>query len=142
MEIWLVLAVLFLVIEFSTPGLFFGTFFAASSFITYFLSLFITVNFWYLTLTFVLLSIIFIYLLKPIIINRFKMNKIIRPANIEEFLSKDGVIIGKIDPPNKGEVEVDSERWLAVSKDSKSIEIGTIVKLEMIDGTTLVVSTK
>lgn len=142
MEIWLVLAVLFLVIEFSTPGLFFGTLFAASSFITYFLSLFITVNFWFLTLTFLFLSIIFIYLLRPILVNRFKINKTIRPANIEEFLSQDGVIIRKIEPPNKGAVEINSESWPAVSKDAKSIEVGTIVKLDMIDGTTLVVSMK
>lgn len=142
LEIWLVLAVLFLIIEFSTPGLFFGTFFAISSFLTYFLSLLLTENFWILTVSFAVLSLLSIYLLRPLLVKRFKVNETVKPSNIESFLLKEGVVIQKIEPNKKGRVEVDTESWLARSNDKSEIEVGTVVKLEMIDGTTLVVSIK
>lgn len=142
MEIWLVLAVLFLIIEFSTPGLFFGTFFAISSFLTYFLSLLLTENFWILTVSFAILSILSIYLLRPLLVKRFKVNETVKPSNIESFLLKEGVVIQKIESNKKGRVEVDTESWLARTNDKSEIEVGTVVKLEMIDGSTLVVSIK
>lgn len=142
MEIWLVLAVLFLIIEFSTPRLFFGTFFAVSAFITYFISLMLTVNFWFLTLSFTVLSVLSIYYLRPVLSKRFKVNETVKPSSIESFLNKEGVVIEKIEPNKKGKVDVEAESWLARSNDKVDIDIGTKVKLNMIDGTTLVVSIK
>ncbi|MDU9693522.1 NfeD family protein [Priestia aryabhattai] len=142
MEIWLVLAVLFLIIEFSTPGLFFGLFFAIASFITYFISLILTDNFWVLVAAFALLSIVAIYALRPVLIKRFKINETVRPSNIEAFIMKEGIVTEKIETNKNGRVNVESESWLAKSLNNTEIKEDTIVKIEMIDGTTLVVYPK
>jgi len=142
MEIWLVLAVLFLIIEFATPGLFFGMFFAIGSFVTYFISLFFTENFWLLVSIFALISIAAIYLLRPLLAKRLKVNETVRPSNIESFLMKEGIVIEKIESHKNGRVKVESESWLAKSSSGIDIEEGSIVKLDAIDGTTLIVSVK
>ncbi|WP_456364065.1 NfeD family protein [Priestia aryabhattai] len=142
MEIWLVLAVLFLIIEFATPGLFFGLFFAIGSFVTYFISLFITENFWLLVSIFALVSIVAIYLVRPLLATRLKVNETVRPSNIESFLMKEAIVIEKIESHQNGRVKVDSESWLAKSSNGMAIKEGSIVKLEAIDGTTLIVSAK
>lgn len=58
----------------------------------------------------------------------------------DRVLNKEAIVLAEINPAiGAGMVRVDAEEWRAVSADGRAITKGTIVKIQRIEGTRLVV---
>jgi len=130
--LWLGAAVIFLIIEITTPGLVFACFAAGA------LAGAITANITdsYLAQlgVFAAVSLLLIPLTRPL------ARKITKPSpqavNVDALLGRSGIVLKDIDPDaDSGQVRVDSQVWQATAKEK--IATGAKVKVEKISGVRL-----
>ncbi len=112
-EIILGIGIIFLILEMFTPALFFINF-ALSCFVCAILSVYIK-NIPVLIITFALLSIALLYLIRPFFIKMRKENK--EKTGMEaKYIGKIAKVIEKIDSEN-GVISIYDERWQARSNE-------------------------
>jgi membrane protein implicated in regulation of membrane protease activity len=123
-ELYAILGLAFIILEMLVPSMFFLNL-AFAGFVTALIALFIT-DWVVLMLIFVVLSILSIFLLRPVLL-RHKTSK-------EQKTGMEGKYIGKIvkviEPVNKynGAITIYDERWEART-DGEEIEVGSEVKI-------------
>lgn len=134
-EIFAIIGLICLILEMVLPSMFFLNL-AFAGFTTAIISLFIT-GWTTLIVAFVVLSLLFILLLRPILLKN-------RESKLQET-GMEGKYIGKIvkviEPVNKfnGAITIYDERWEARTQNDDEISIGTEVKIVGYDSLILTV---
>lgn len=128
--IWLVIAVIFGIIEAVTMGLttiwFSGGAVAAAIVAMFTNSILVQVT------VFLAVSIVLLYFTKPLAEKKLKIG--IEKTNVDAIIGRKGLVIKEIKPLNPGQVRVGGQEWTAIAEDSKvtipeSIEV-TVLRIE------------
>jgi len=135
--IWLVLLVVFLIVEASTVTLV-SLWFAAGSLIALFASL-LDAPLWLQLLLFLAVSAISLIALRPL------FRKFIRPrltaTNVDSVIGSIGLVTASVDNVSAaGQVKLGAMEWTARSTSGVPIEKGTLVKVDRIEGVKVFVS--
>ncbi len=136
--IWLIVAALCAVIEALTMGLtsiwFAGGAIAAAIAAMMGLSSLVQVG------LFLVVSALLIYFTRPIAIKKLKVGK--ERTNVDALAGREALVTETIRPFCAGQAKVDGLVWSAVARDEQStIERGSIVKIDGVEGVKLIVST-
>lgn len=138
-QIWLIIAGVCLIIEIATVG-FFVFWFAIAALITALLSLFIH-NIIAQATIFIIISVILIFLTKPLTDKITKKDKV--ATNVNALIGQEGIVIKEINSgSNKiGQVKILGDTWSAVTTNdfTNAIPVGSNVKILKIDGVNLIV---
>ena len=138
-QIWLIIAGVCLIIEIVTVG-FFVCWFAIAALITALLSLFIH-NIIAQATIFIIISVILIFLTKPLTDKITKKDKV--STNVNALIGQEGTVIKEINSgSNKiGQVKILGDTWSAVTTNdfTNAIPVGSNVKILKIDGVNLIV---
>lgn len=133
--IWLILAGLFVIIEFFTMG-FLVFWFGIGALIAMIVSFF-TNNIFIQTSVFLVASVILLFATKPFV-KRFSSKTI--PTNANSLIGKTGLVVQEIDNiKSVGQVKVNGELWSAVSLNNVIIAKDTQVEIVEINGVKLTV---
>lgn len=134
--VWLIISVIFLFAEITTPGLFFFIAFAIGSLIAAILA-FLDFSFVLQCLVGLGVSLFSFWLLRHFFAVR-SQGKVIK-TNVEALVGKNGIVVKAIEPNAFGQVKVEGEIWAAESVDARSLNKGTTVKVERVVGNRLLV---
>lgn len=135
--VWLVLLILFAVIEALTVGLV-SVWFAAGALVAL-LSTYFTANIWAQITLFLLVSILTMAVLRPLA-RKYVLPKIV-PTNADRVIGQEAVVTEGIDNlAGKGAVVVFGVAWTARSEDGSPIPEGTTVTVNRIEGVKLFVT--
>jgi len=132
MEMWQLLVIIglfFLVLEMFTPVLFFLNF-ALAAFLTSIISLRIH-NVSYLMLIFVVLSLAFIWFLRPLFVKK-NLNKNLSTGMEGKYIDKIATVLEPITQFN-GAISIYDERWDARTFDEETIQKGEKVRIIQYD---------
>ncbi len=134
---WLVIAVIFFIIEILTPGVFLFSCFSIGAILAFIVSVF-SKSLVLQCLLFVIFSILSIYFLKPILM------KLIAPltikSNVDSIIGKKGIVIEKIDgKKSMGMVKVNNELWRAIAENEEVIQKDEEIVVLKVEGVHLVV---
>ena len=128
-----------MIIEIATVG-FFVFWFAIAALITALLSLFIH-NIIAQATIFIIISVILIFLTKPLTDKITKKDKV--ATNVNALIGQEGIVIKEINSgSNKiGQVKISGDTWSAVTTNdfTNAIPVGSNVKILKIDGVNLIV---
>jgi len=135
--LWLVLLVVFLIVEASTVTLV-SLWFAAGSLIALFVSL-LGGPLWLQLLLFLAVSTLSLLALRPV------FRKFIRPkltaTNVDSVIGSTGLVTTPIDNVSaSGQVKLGAMEWTARSTSGALIEAGTLVRVDRIEGVKVFVS--
>lgn len=135
---WLIISVIFFVIEILTPGVFFFSCLGIGALLAMIISLFWS-YFILQGIVFAISSVLVIYFLRPILTKYFVKQDI--KSNVDSLIGQEGVVVEEIKGKIKsGLVKVNNELWRAISeKEIKKDEIIVVVK---VDGSHLIVERK
>ena len=137
---WLLVAIIFFIIEILTPGIFFFTCLGIGALVAMIVSLF-TRLIMVQGLVFVISSVVIIYFLKPIL-NKYFSSKEVK-SNVDSLLFKEGIVVEKIVGDKiAGLVKVNNELWRAFSVNKETINKDEEIVVEKIDGNHLFVRKK
>ncbi len=136
--IWLILAILFLIMEMGSPGLFFFLSFFFGALAAAGISLLLP-SLIIQCVIFFLGTIVTLYILKQWVARTlFKVNPHTR-SNIYALQGKQGRVVRKITPEKTGEVKINGELWMARSADNAIISENEIVEIVIVRGAHVVV---
>ena len=136
---WAVITVLLIVTEAITPQLV-TVWFSLGS-LSALLTSIITDKIWLQATVFIIVSVLSLFFTRPIVKKHINTKKI--ATNSDRLIGKTGIVKEKIDNNNAvGLVTVDGSLWSAKSKDGTSIDQGSEVTVEKIEGVKLVVTLK
>lgn len=136
--IWLVLFVLALIIEAIGTDLV-SIWFAFGAVIALIASLVPDVSWWMELIIFFVISLASLAALRPLIHRYLRKNTV--ASNIDSIVGQKGLLISKIDLLHHGEVKINDVTWTAIaSKETESIEKGSIVKVLAVSGNKLIVT--
>mgnify|MGYP001125220220 CR=1 FL=1 len=135
--IWLVLLILFAVVEALTVGL--GSVWFAAGALVALLSTYFTGNVWVQIVLFLLVSIATMAVLRPLA-RKYVLPTVV-PTNADRVIGQEAVVTEGIDNlTGKGAVVVFGVAWTARSEDGSPIPEGTRVTVKRIEGVKLFVS--
>lgn len=135
--IWLVLLILFAIVEALTVGLV-SVWFAAGALVAL-LSTFFTTNVWLQIVLFLLVSCVAMAVIRPLA-RKYVLPTVV-PTNTDRVIGKQAVVTESIDNLNgKGAVVVFGVAWTARSEDGSVIPEGATVTVNRIEGVKLFVS--
>jgi len=133
MKIWFLIALIMIIIELVTVNLV-SIWFAFASVVAG-ISTLLTDNITIQIIIFIISSIIFLIITKPVI--KKIRGKEIEKVNLDRVIGKIGVVTENITPLEVGEVKVDGKRWSATS--NEEIKKDSKVEILSIDGVKLLV---
>ena len=133
MGYWFLIALIMIIIELSTVNLV-SIWFAFASVVAG-VSTLITDNITIQVIVFIISSIIFLIITKPVI--KKIRGKEIEKVNLDRVVGKVGIVTEDIEPLSTGEVKVDGKRWSAIS--NEEIKKDSKVEILSIDGVKLLV---
>ena len=134
--IWIVIAVIFAIIEGFTMGLttIWFTIGGVAACIVALMGGSLLVQ----IIVFFAVSIILLYFTRPLAEKRLKIGH--EKNSIDQMIDKTGIVIETIEPHHTGQVKMKGMVWTAISKDNKEILLkDEIVKIVKIEGVKLVV---
>lgn len=135
--IWLVVMVVFLIVEAITMGLT-TIWFAVGAFVAMILSLFGVPLSIQITI-FIIVSVACLLFVYPLVKNKFKPGQ--TKTNYESVINKVGIVIEKIDNIKAaGQVKVEGQIWTARALKDEEIEVDTRVIINEVHGVKLIVS--
>lgn len=136
-SIWLILAVIFAVVEAVSLGIT-SIWFVFGALVAMVLAMFgapVVAQ----VIVFLIVSIVLLFLTRPILVKRFKLGK--EKTNIDEIIGKTGVVKEKIvNIEGKGQVVINGVTWSARSLSGEDIDIDKMVKVHKIEGVKVIVS--
>ncbi|MBM7558309.1 NfeD family protein [Marinitoga litoralis] len=115
-QFWLVLGIIFVVLEILTPSFFF-LWFGISAFISSILGTFITNKFITSTIFIILSALLWLFSKK--IAKKWLEPKNTKLIHLDELVGKNGIALTDFDNENSGIVKVFSEEWKAYSEEEK-----------------------
>lgn len=136
--VWLGLMVLFLIMEGATVSLV-SLWFAAGAMIAMFAAL-LGAGFWLQMVLFLVVSGALLLMLRPIV-RRFLLPKI-TPTNVDSVVGTIGLVTEAVDNVTAaGQVKLDAMEWTARSTTGEDIPVGTLVRVDRIEGVKAFVTT-
>ncbi|GAB6188679.1 NfeD family protein [Marinitoga arctica] len=115
-QFWLILGIIFIILEIITPTFFF-LWFGISSFITSILGVFVS-NKFITSTTFIILSTI-LWLFSRKIVKKWFEPENSKNFHLDELIGKTGIALNDFDKDTSGIIKVFSEEWRAYSIDEK-----------------------
>lgn len=136
--VWMVLMIVFIVVEASCPFHLVSVWFAAGSLVAMIIAL-LSGPLWLQILLFLAVSIVLLVLMIPLV------KKVLRPSlvktNVDAMIGTQGHVLEDIDNVDAvGKVKLGGMEWTARSFDGKPIKAGTLVQVEKIEGVKAFVS--
>jgi len=129
--VWLGLMVLFLIMEGATVSLV-SLWFAAGAMIAMFAAL-LGAGFWLQMVLFLVVSGALLLMLRPIV-RRFLLPKI-TPTNVDSVVGTIGLVTEAVDNVTAaGQVKLDAMEWTARSTTGEDVPVGTLVRVDRIEG--------
>ncbi len=139
-QIWLILAGVCFIIEMTTVG-FFVFWFGIGSLVAMLVSIFVPENILIQAIVFFIVSVILLFLTKPLVDKFTKKDKKIE-TNAFSIIGKKGIVTQDINPTiGIGQIKIANEVWSAKTEDDSKIEKGTEITVIKIDGVKAVVET-
>lgn len=136
---WLILAGIFVIAEIATVG--FLIFWLSLGSLCAMLTSFFTDNIIIQTAVFVVTSVLFIFLTRPLAKKLAKTDNVL-VTNAYSIIGKKAIVIKEINPTiGVGQIKIDGQIWTAKSTNEEIISEGTEVLILNIDGVKAVVST-
>lgn len=134
--IWLIVTVVFLIVEISTLGLT-SIWFAGGALLAMIISL-IGGPWWLQLLVFLVTSFVLLVFTRPIATKYFNKNR--TKTNVESIAGKQAIVTETIDNlKGVGQIVTDGMEWTARSLDDSIIEEGVVVTIEKIEGVKAIV---
>jgi len=142
---WLVLTVIFTLVELACSFNLITIWFALSSFIMIFISgltelLNAQIRFRLHIGIFLILSAALLVFTRPVAVKKFKVGKI--KTNVDALAGKDALVVKSISKYGKGEVKVSGQIWTAISEDGEEIGENSECVILRIEGVKAVVRKK
>ena len=134
--IWLAIIIGSIILEIVTFNSLVSIWFSAGALVSLILNYF-KINFQIQIITFFVVSLLFIIILRPIISKYNKKNTI--PTNTDRLVGKQTHLLKDIDLDNYGILKINDLIWNAISIDNQPIKAGNIVEIISIDGSKLIV---
>jgi len=133
--IWVVLTVIFTVIEVLTFGLT-TVWFALAAFVMVFLSFF-PIPFVFQVIIFLAISTCLLIFTRPVAVKKLKIGK--EKTNVDSLAGKHALVIKEIGEFERGEVKLNGQIWSAHSDDNSVIKEGTKCEVVRIEGVQAIV---
>lgn len=135
--VWLVLLVVFLLVEFATTALT-SIWFAFGSLVAIFFAAF-GLPIYAQCFAFLLVSFLVLFLVRPSAVRYFNKNRV--RTNIDAMTGRQAVVISEINNAEEiGQVRIDGMEWTARSTiNEKHLAVGTVVVIRAVDGVKLIV---
>lgn len=139
MVFWLVLLILFIVIEVATLGLT-TIWFAGGALAAIFVAL-LGAPIWLQVVFFFAISLLLLLFTRPVAVRYFNRNRV--RTNVESMIGRQAIVTSEIDNiQGIGQATVGGQEWSARSRDDKvRIAVGTVVNIVAINGVKLIVET-
>ncbi|GMO26334.1 MAG: NfeD family protein [Spirochaetaceae bacterium] len=140
---WLLLAVIFSVVELASSFSLTTIWFALSAMITA-LAAGVTGSFSIAArikielLIFIAVAVVLLIFTRPIAVKKFKVGKI--KTNIDDLIGREAVVITNIAPHSSGEIKVRGQIWTAVTEDAAELKKDSICFILRIEGVKAIVS--
>lgn len=139
-HIWIIVALVFFIIEIFTSGFAVACFTAGA--LAAAVGAAFSLSLWWQIALFALFSFIAFVFIRPLILKLFFKEKAGKKTNAEALVGKRGKVSADIDPrTGSGRVAIDGDDWKAVSADGGFIPKGTAVEVVSIDSIILTVKT-
>lgn len=137
LALWLVLLVVFLVIEIATMGLT-TIWFAAGAVVATLLAL-VHAPFWLQLIAFLLVSIVMLIFTRPVAVKYFNRDRV--RTNVESMIGKEAIVVYEVDNlQGLGRVIVGGQEWSARSTQNDiKIPVGAVGIVKAIDGVKLII---
>ena len=137
--VWVVIMVVFLVVEAATAGLT-CIWFAIGAIAALIAALF-GAPIWLQLVWFFVVSVVTLYFTRPLVLKY--VNSRSQPTNADMVIGKEALVTEAIDNvESAGAVAVGGKVWTARSENGEPIEVGSIVTVLRIEGVKLIVSAK
>ena len=137
--VWVVIMVVFLVVEAATAGLT-CIWFAIGALAALIAALF-GAPIWLQLVWFFVVSVVTLYFTRPLVLKY--VNSRSQPTNADMVIGKEALVTEAIDNvESAGAVAVGGKVWTAPSENGEPIEVGSIVTVLRIEGVKLIVSAK
>ncbi len=137
--VWVVIMVVFLVVEAATAGLT-CIWFAIGALASLIAALF-GAPIWLQLVWFFVVSVVTLYFTRPLVLKY--VNSRSQPTNADMVIGKEALVTEAIDNvESAGAVAVGGKVWTARSENGEPIEVGSIVTVLRIEGVKLIVSAK
>ena len=137
--VWVVIMVVFLVVEAATAGLT-CIWFAIGALAALIAALF-GAPIWLQLVWFFVVSVVTLYFTRPLVLKY--VNSRSQPTNADMVIGKEALVTEAIDNvESAGAVAVGGKVWTARSENGEPIEVGSIVTVLRIEGVRLIVSAK
>ncbi len=134
--LWIFILIASIILEFITVTSLISMWFAVGALLAL-LSALSNVSFFYQTVIFFSVSLISLFVFRPLLISNKRGNTI--ATNMDRFVGKQARLTKGIREDSWGEVKIDGIVWNAASYDEKQIEKGSLVEVLAIEGSKLIV---
>ena len=136
--VWLGIMIAAIVLEAVTVQIV-SVWFAAGALVTALVTLFTDIDVWAQILIFAAVSLLFMFIARPIIKKRLDKQK--QPTNADMVIGKTAVVTETIDNlRSTGGIKINGTVWTALSEDGSVIQKGALVTIKQIRGVKLIVS--
>lgn len=134
--IWIVIAVIFAIIEALTMGLT-TIWFSAGAVCASFMAM-ANASMLLQVIVFLLVSIVLLYFTKPFAEKKLRIGQ--EKTNVDALIGKKGLVVATISPFQSGQVKVGGQIWTAIGNETDiTIQEGTEVTVSKIEGVKLIV---
>ena len=131
--IWLVLTVIFVIIEVSTTDIA-SIWFAAGAFVSTIIAWIAPTAYWVQAVAFIVVTVVTMYFTKPLL-TKYLTKK--TPTNMDMYIGQSAEVISGISPDKAGRAKVGGLSWQA--KSDSVINSGEMCRIVKIEGASLVV---
>ncbi len=135
--VWLILALVLLLLELSTPGLFFFVAFACGAVCAAIVAFFDFSIIFQIVIALLGGAVCFIAIKSFFATHKTK--NLDNKTNVDALIGQEAVVVEPISVNQPGAVKVNRELWGAIIRDGSMLQIGTVVKIVDIQGNKLVV---
>ena len=138
-HIWIIVALLFFILEIFTPG--FAVACLAIGAIGGAIATLVGWEFKFQLLVFAITSIVALVSVRPLVIKFLKSKKKETLTNTDALIGRESIVTETIQPNVGGRVKIDGDDWKAVCSNADSVNCGTIVRITKVDSVILTVET-
>jgi membrane protein implicated in regulation of membrane protease activity len=138
---WLVLFVIFVIIEAATLGLA-TIWFAGGALVATLVAVALPGLIWLQVLLFLAVSVLLLYFTRPVAVKYFNKDRV--KTNVESYVGREVIVVSEIDNlQGIGQVKLGGQEWTARTlSDDDVMEVGTVGVVKAVDGVKLIIEEK